>query len=336
MSQPAPAMFSVSSYPRPRTGAFLFSFATQALGCVLLAAAGAILPDVLPSRQYQVVSLLAPPPPVNHEPQVVLREFLRAPTVPVHTPKLELPQREVDPEPPKVAISAPARMPVIEPTQPGARMTPPIQTNVFSTGSSAPQTVHLDARRVQTGGFGDPKGVAANSNSSGRPDIAKVGSFDLPSGEGKGNGTGGGRGVRGVVASAGFGNGSAMPGTRSESPGHGPTGSAGFADANQPAPVQPHPAAKVSSETAPLEILWKPKPQYTDEARKLGIQGEVLLLVAFCASGDIWVVRVIRGLGHGLDDSAIQAAQQIRFKPALRDGAPVNSTAVVHIVFELA
>jgi len=45
---------------------------------------------------------------------------------------------------------------------------------------------------------------------------------------------------------------------------------------------------------------------------------------------------VVQGLGYGLDDSAQAAARQIRFRPAQQDGQPVDSTAIVHIVFELA
>jgi hypothetical protein len=45
---------------------------------------------------------------------------------------------------------------------------------------------------------------------------------------------------------------------------------------------------------------------------------------------------VVRGLGHGLDENAVAAAQAIRFRPAARDGAAVDSTALVHIVFQLA
>jgi TonB family protein len=86
----------------------------------------------------------------------------------------------------------------------------------------------------------------------------------------------------------------------------------------------------------PAEILMKPTPVYTDEARKLRIEGEVLLDVVFESSGKLQVVRVIRGLGHGLDEAAIRAAEQIRFKPAMRDGRPADSTAVLHIVFQLA
>lgn len=84
------------------------------------------------------------------------------------------------------------------------------------------------------------------------------------------------------------------------------------------------------------EILSKPRPAYTDEARRLRIEGEVLLEVLFGALGEARVLRVIRGLGHGLDENAIAAARAIQFRPAQSGGAAVDSTAVVHIVFQLA
>lgn len=86
----------------------------------------------------------------------------------------------------------------------------------------------------------------------------------------------------------------------------------------------------------PIEILSKPKAQFTAEARAKDIEGEVLLEVEFSASGTVRVLRVVRGLGHGLDENAIAAAEGIRFHPAARDGAVVNYTALVHIVFQLA
>jgi TonB family protein len=52
--------------------------------------------------------------------------------------------------------------------------------------------------------------------------------------------------------------------------------------------------------------------------------------------GWVEVIRVIRGLGHGLDEAAVRAAQQIRYKPARRDGQPVEFPASVRIVFQLA
>ena len=56
----------------------------------------------------------------------------------------------------------------------------------------------------------------------------------------------------------------------------------------------------------------------------------------FGANGQLRVDHVVRGLGHGLDEAAASAANKIRFKPAQRNGSPVDSTAVVHVVFQLA
>ena len=58
------------------------------------------------------------------------------------------------------------------------------------------------------------------------------------------------------------------------------------------------------SNTKPVEILFKPKPVYTDEARCKKIEGDVLLQVVFTASGEVKVERVVQGLGYGLDESA--------------------------------
>ena len=58
--------------------------------------------------------------------------------------------------------------------------------------------------------------------------------------------------------------------------------------------------------------------------------------MVFEASGRLRVLKVIRGLGHGLDENAQRAAEQIRFKPAMQEGQPADSTATVHIVFQLA
>jgi protein TonB len=105
-------------------------------------------------------------------------------------------------------------------------------------------------------------------------------------------------------------------------------------------PVAQSPAAKPlvppPAEFQPVEILSKPSPVYTDEARRLGIQGEVALAVVFQASGTIRVVGVVKSLGHGLDQAAEQAATQIRFKPAQRSGQPTDFPATLRIEFRLA
>jgi TonB family protein len=84
-----------------------------------------------------------------------------------------------------------------------------------------------------------------------------------------------------------------------------------------------------------VQILYKPKPAYTPEARSLKLEGNVLVDVIFCASGEIRLVKVVQGLGHGLDEAAQQAVMRIKFRPATRDGAAVDTRATVSITFEV-
>jgi len=83
-------------------------------------------------------------------------------------------------------------------------------------------------------------------------------------------------------------------------------------------------AAAAASALASVVILYKPNPVYSAEGRERKIQGDVVLEVIFLASGQMKVTRVVSGLGFGMDDEAIHAAQRIRFTPAMRDGKPVD------------
>jgi TonB family protein len=247
------------------------------------------------------------------------------------SPRLVEPAR-LEPVFAEVAAVAPAPPKAPEPAR-------AVVTGVLSSDSIEAPKPGKPAREVQTGGFGDPNGARGE----GRPDrpanIASLGSFDLPAGPGYGNGTGGSRGARGAVASAGFGSGIASAnGTGTGQTGRGGAGvrQGGFSDArpDQTAGVA---AVRVSApRETPAEILSKPRPEYTDAARKARVEGEVSLRVQFAATGDIRVLDVVKGLPHGLNESATRAAEQIRFKPATKDGRPVDSFAVVHIIFQLA
>src|ERR1700738_4174625 len=83
--------------------------------------------------------------------------------------------------------------------------------NNLNTGSAAPATVVAPLNKVQTGGFGDPNGIPGNGDPTKSTNINRKGSPALPGGPGYGNGTGGDKGIRGTVASTGFGNGVANP-----------------------------------------------------------------------------------------------------------------------------
>jgi periplasmic protein TonB len=205
---------------------------------------------------------------------------------------------------------------------------------VISTGSSAIPTLRKPRAAVQTGGFGDPNGVPFTGKVRQAPNINVAGSFDLPPGPGYGNGTGGAKGARGIVASSGFGNGVATGGNGGGN--RGTIQQGGFSNEAAVPTASQQRRTQVVSNDKPVEVLYKPQPQYTPEAKAKKIQGEVLLQVVFTSSGSVEVQRVIKGLGYGLDASAEQAAREIRFHPAERGGQPVDSAAIVHIDFELA
>ncbi len=161
-----------------------------------------------------------------------------------------------------------------------------------------------------------------------------VGLFDLPRGSNSGQSGGGGGSDRGRVQIGGFG-GSASGALRKPDSTAQPVQESGFGDARVFAPGSPKQHAPAPIEV-PVEIKFKPRPKYTEEARALKIEGEVLLRVLFTARGEAHVLEVLRGLGHGLDGNAVESAEQIRFNPAKRDGNAVDTTANVHIVFQLA
>ncbi|HVO59538.1 MAG TPA: energy transducer TonB [Terriglobales bacterium] len=270
--------------------------------------------------------------------QTVPHKLLPAPK-PVLNAKLVVPRDirvQAPPEiaPPKVSAPIPQLAPNILKAG-GARPDLIVHTGEF--GSSAPPAVNAPVEKVQTGGFGDPNGVPGQGKPNSRLQIASLGSFDLPPGPGKGNGTGGANGIAGTVASAGFGSGIASPGNGDgRNSGRGSIQSAGFNQASAPVPVTRPRLADSAPDHTPVEITFKPNPVYTDEARSLRLEGEVLLEVLFQTNGQLHVNRVARGLGHGLDDAAIAAATRMRFKPATDHGQPVDSTAIVHVLFQLA
>ena len=316
---------------------------------LLLILFGIIMPDtLLITANYHVTELIARPPlrpealpkpkplpvrakllprePVFQAPKLIVPKEVRAPK-----------QKPQEIEPPKVAMNnfAPA---VLKPTS-GARPVL-IHTGEFA-GSSVTPTVNAPIEKVQTGGFGDPNGLkpSANSKPNGKLIASTAGSFDMPVGPGQGNGSGGAKGIKGTVASADFGSGVATAGQgdgRRSGRGSAGVQSSGFGS-QQIAQNTPH-IQRVDSgpPTTSVEITYKPNPAYTDEARNLKLEGEVLLEVEFLASGQLHVNRVVRGMGHGLDESAVAAANKMRFKAALRNGQAMDSTAIVHVVFQLA
>ena len=86
--------------------------------------------------------------------------------------------------------------------------------------------------------------------------------------------------------------------------------------------------------SAPI-VLLAPSPQYSDEARRLKISGNVLVHTVVDATGAPTQVKVVRGIGHGLDEKAVQTVQKYRFKPAIKDGQPVSVEINVEVNFQI-
>jgi TonB family protein len=337
-------LFKTLDFTESRKGFFGTSVAAHAaLLCILL-----VIPLVYTDTikvKFDVV-LIAPRLPkkeivepvhfqrVPSQEPVIQRKVLPAPPPP--KPILVEPPEVRPSEVPQIArLKQPE---ISQPDQPALRLAeapvpapkmPEVRTGTFATESALRQTAGLSVQTVQAAGFGDPVGSKKADHSAqavqaagfGDPvgskgatrspriaNIASPGSFDLADAANARNG----RNLERVVHQSGFG------------------------DVDVSAkPERPKKRAEIEAAT-PVEILFKPKPDYSDKARTAKVEGEVLLRVLFSAMGDVRVLDIVRGLGYGLDENAVRAAQQIKFRPAQSDGQPVDSTATVHIVFQLA
>ena len=341
-----PDEFELSLLPERRIDwrALAVSYGLQALAIVFLLLIGLLWPEQIFLHGKYRLTELVPRPALQVKQQrlkrpakVVVARLL--PPVKFEAPRLIVPKDVVIKKRPQQEIVPPKfgaknEIPLL-PKVSGAMPARIVYTGTF--GGSAAATLNTPPQKVQTGGFGDPNGIHTQSKDTNQLAVAKLGSFDLPPGAGTGNGTGGAKGAKGTIASAGFGSGIAQPGQGDgRISGRGAPQIAGFAS-QEVATVGTKPRHLDSGKAnTPVEILYKPNPAYTQAARQLQLQGEVLLEVMFGANGQLHVNRVVRGLGHGLDENAIAAADKIKFKPAEHDGAAVDSTAVVHVVFQLA
>ncbi|MGO8788970.1 MAG: energy transducer TonB [Terriglobia bacterium] len=336
-----------SAEARKRRGvAVVYGFVAEFLAVVLAILLGILSPQELPLTTHYVLAQLpelTPKPPVARRPHKVLRVVVPKMNLP-ETPKLVAPP-VAELEVPKVQPEmSPAPLPVPLPPPPAAGPTAPLQpkepvvvrTGLFG-GAEEKVTTKRPVEQVQTGGFGSPQGFPGKAQGDSSGNVPKLGSFGLPDGPGMGNGTGGRHGVPGVVASAGFGSGVAGPGYGR---GTGGTGAVAVGEFGKTLQVAAAPAERLQApppaEFQPVEILFKPSPVYTEEARRLGIQGDVGLSVVFQADGSIRVTGVLKSLGHGLDQEAERVATQIRFKPAQRAGRPADFPATLRIEFRLA
>ena len=332
------------------------SVTTQvALAAGVISISGAMGPSVIrvpPQSLRYVSAVFLPPPPVDlalpanveTSPKTIEPHDVETPELPAPAVVRELETAAV-PTPMAVEVR-PAEL-FLRPTPPAPDPPKPL-VGAFAH-SAAIAKAPEPARRVESAGFDAP--VAESPQS--KPGAANVGAFN--------SATASGPRQRGALSDAtvtvvdtGFNlptatapaqpsrairetNFGSSPSTERPKTHHlVETRTAGFNDARIVEPVRRIESTPQVPAVVPVEVLSKPTPAYTDTARRLKIEGEVVLEVEFLANGAVRVLRVLRGLGHGLDESATAAAQEIRFKPATSEGRAVDSRTTVQIVFRLA
>ncbi len=180
---------------------------------------------------------------------------------------------------------------------------PPVQKSVLPVAG-----IDIDPalwKNLPMSWYGDPRSKSAMP-SNGPGEGGGMGT-NKGSGIGEGSGPGFGPGKDGNIGGDGKGLGCCGPG--------GGTGS----DIEDPDRVYPAPQV-----TERARVIAKPEPQYTEEARRNAVTGSVVLRVVFSRSGEVTNIRAVQSLPFGLTERAIAAARLIRFRPATRDGRPVN------------
>ena len=329
---------------------------TAAILGLLMVAPKTVLRSVgfVPRDRLLVMPLVAAPAPAAV--QVARRQALEAPALGAQAKLFVAPapersrlrKAEIQAPPAVRASATPATPTILLEPAPLAPLPPSVQTKVFSEAPVAAPPGFSVPPRPHTGTFADAAKIALPKTVGGNP-VASSG-FDQAAAVGV-------SGSGGPVRTGAFVQPAVVVGV-SAAGAHGRVGAAGFdqypagversaaaaavtvhrtafeqpAAASEPAPVQ---AARSVVRQIPVEILEKPRPVYTEEARRLKIEGTVMLDVIFRASGELRVLGVIHGLGHGLDQAAIEAAHRLRYKPAARNGASIDQRATLHVVFEM-
>jgi protein TonB len=325
-------------------GAFFTSAFFNIVVLLLLVLIGNAVKNEIKEHKEKVISFTLvpkeqpkPPPP----PKIVPPKPLPEPPKPIEPPKIPPRPIPVPPElkpvmvpTPKVNLKAPAPTKITPALAPkivslamkassaavpnhDSNPTPPrlgMNSPVNPTGTRAVANVNMN------NGF---SGMPPSNTGSGKPTNVRI------QGNGSPQGSPNGRSVA-VTPVNGFKNGV-------------PNGTGN--DRNGPVSVQmggpqqvaaAHAPAVVSPMAHPPVITYTPKPAYTAEASSLHLEGEARVSVRLDANGTVQVLGLTRGLGHGLDQSALAAAQGIRFRPATdATGHPVDFATTVVIRFAI-
>ncbi|HTV08297.1 MAG TPA: energy transducer TonB [Candidatus Aquilonibacter sp.] len=277
-----------------------------------------------------------PPPPVKMPPP----------------PKIQAPKIKM-PEPVKLPdikpVEVPTPKPVVMAPAPPKRVVPPpapVKVNLGQAMAASvpnhdahPEAVHLgeatNPMKSLTGPAVSPvnMGSAGAANMHGAGNGPRAVAVNMGSGSPEGRMGGRDNGAHAISGSA-FGCSGCT----------GPKNSRNYANApvqvqmqTQMHPQEVHPQVAQSTLASAPKVTYKPTPVYTEEAKAMHLEGNVSLRIRVTASGAVQVLGVVHGLGHGLDQSAIQATEATRFKPALdNSGHAIDWEGVVLVNFQMS
>ena len=285
---------------------------------VVLHAIAAVVVVVVPIRAFE-----KPSAPKRSTMVFILPATVKLPSAPVVAPRLPAPPAP----PPPMRELARAEVPKLLPVAPMvAKPVEPPPAPLVPAASAFERAIEKPViqRPPETGLFERTNGARTSQTAA----AVTTGGFGSAAASPRGAANG-----PGAVTTGGFSN--EAPAPRGAANKVVEVQTAGF-DLRASAPAQPSAAVLTKTIDRPVEIVFKPTPEYTDDARSARIEGTVSLELEVTAAGDVRVLRVVRGLGHGLDEAAQRAALRIRFKPAQSDGGAVDSRATVHITFRLS
>jgi len=340
---PGQSTFGLLPEPEARPLAFVMSVGVNVLIAVTAIVIGMTAKTVL-QQHYEMTELVVPsnpPPPVKIK-QPPPQEL----PPPPEPPKVELQPRQIEmpkpkPEPKPIQMEAKVALPAVQPKPQTVILAPQPKAALAAAMPAQNTSVKPSTAPVH---LGQTFGVTPNPNATRPATVAAIGNpyggmngpavapHGVVGSTGLGNSTkyGSSAGNLGKVASAG------IPGATGTGPAsnYGKVATAGIPGMTQVA-AAPKMTAQVVHSTE-VEVLSKPPVRYTNEARQLHVEGDVVLSVTFLANGQVVVHGVLQGLGHGLDEEARRVAEQIRFRPATNNGQPVDVTTKITITFQLA
>ena len=327
-------------------GAALTSIGVNILIATLVIVIGMIA-KTNPIVAKKIASLTLPPEPPKVAPAP--KPPPPPPLKPLPAPHIEQPKIIKLPEPVKLPEIKPVEVPVPKPVVPApappkAVTPPPAPVKVNLGQAMAAHIANNDAH---------PAAVSMGANTAVKPTGPTVAAVNMSSGMAGMSGAANGPHATAVSMGSGAPNGS-MGGRDSGakvtgvklgvSGGTGPLNSKNYSNApvnvqlqTAMAPVATHPKVQSMAVASAPKVTFKPTPSYTAEAKAMHLEGSVAVRIKVLASGEVQVLGVVHGLGHGLDESAVTATQATRFRPALdASGAPVDWEGVVNVSFQMS